>query len=249
VLVNLLVNAAHAIPEGAAERHQIRVATRTGAGGEAILEVADTGCGIAPQHLPRIFEPFFTTRPQGTGTGLGLWVCRNLVGAVGGDLQVESVPGAGTTFRVILPAAAEQAGASPQEGAPAVAGGRGRVLVVDDDPLVAAVMRRTLAPEHEVVVETSARAALSRLASGERFGAIVCDLMMPEMNGMELHAAVERVSREDGARVVFVTGGAFTPEAQEYLERVRNPRLEKPFAGDALRAAVRGVLERRGGDA
>ncbi len=244
VLLNLLVNAAHAIPEGSPLTNEVRVSTRTDGSGRAVVEVADSGSGIAPEHLKRIFEPFFTTKPHGVGTGLGLWISRNLVSALGGEIQVESTVGAGTVFRVMLPPApagvrAPDADLPAPQSAP-----RGRVLVIDDDPLVANAIRRTLAPEHDVIVETSARTALARLAGGERYGAIVCDLMMPDMTGMELHAAVSRVSPGDGARVVFVTGGAFTPEARQYLDAVRNPRLEKPFDPNALLSVVREMVER-----
>ena len=242
VLLNLLVNAAQAIPEGRAGTNEIRVSTRTDRAGRAVVEVADTGEGIRPEHLGRIFEPFFTTKPHGFGTGLGLWISRNLVAAAGGELEVESKAGGGSVFRVVLPAApvagAEREPAARAEARPP----RARVLVVDDDLLVANSIRRALAAEHEVVVETSARAALARVERGESFGAIVCDLMMPEMTGMELHAEVARLSPEAGARVVFVTGGAFTPQARDYLEAVPNPRLEKPFAMQALLGVIRDVV-------
>ena len=242
VLLNLLVNAAQAIPEGAPEAHQVRVTTRTDGAGRAVVEVADTGQGIRRELLGRIFEPFFTTKPQGVGTGLGLWISRNIVLGARGELEVDSTPGAGSTFRVVLPPAPapEPARAAPAPGEPR--GPRARVLVVDDDVLVANAIRRGLAKEHEVVVETSARAALARIEAGEPFGAIVCDLMMPEMNGMELHAEVARLSPESGRRVIFVTGGAFTNDARQYLEAVPNPRLEKPFDAEALRGAIRQVL-------
>jgi signal transduction histidine kinase len=244
VLLNLVVNAAHAVADRAPEGNEIRVTTRTHRDGRAVIEVTDTGAGIAPEHLARIFEPFFTTKPQGVGTGLGLWISRNLVTALGGEIEVESAVSRGSTFRVLLPA-----GAAPAETPAAVEpppepgpGPRARVLVVDDDLLVANAIRRALAKEHDVVVETSARAALARLTAGEAYGAIVCDLMMPEMTGMDLHAALVRASPAAGSRILFVTGGAFTPEARQYLDAVRNPRLEKPFDPKALLALVRDVV-------
>jgi CheY-like chemotaxis protein/anti-sigma regulatory factor (Ser/Thr protein kinase) len=242
VLLNLLVNAAQALPEDGAAGHEVRISTRTDAAGRAVVVVSDTGPGIPPELRGRIFEPFFTTKPQGVGTGLGLWISRNIVAAAGGTLEVESVAGAGATFQVVLPPApaAERCTAPPRAEEPPTP--RTRVLVVDDDALVANSIRRALVRDHEVVVETSARAALARVAGGERFGAIVCDLMMPEMNGMELHAELRRVSPETGARVVFVTGGAYARDAREYLEAVPNPRLEKPFDAESLRAAIRGVV-------
>jgi signal transduction histidine kinase len=101
VLINLLVNAAHAIPPGAPDRHRVTVSAEVAAPGRVVIAVADTGSGIAPEVLPRIFEPFFTTKPS--GLGLGLAVCRDLVSSLGGQLEVESAPGQGTTVRIVLP--------------------------------------------------------------------------------------------------------------------------------------------------
>jgi signal transduction histidine kinase/ligand-binding sensor domain-containing protein len=104
VFLNLLVNALQAIPEGHPEHHEIRVTTRQAPDGRAVIEVRDTGQGIAPEILPRIFEPFFTTQEAGEGTGLGLSICHSTIESMGGEIQVESEPGRGATFRVLLPA-------------------------------------------------------------------------------------------------------------------------------------------------
>jgi C4-dicarboxylate-specific signal transduction histidine kinase len=103
VAVNLLVNAAQALPPSRVG--EIRVRTGTGEDGFAELEVEDDGPGVAPEVLPRIFEPFFTTKPAGQGTGLGLSVCRGIVEGLGGTIDVESAPGRGARFRVRLPPA------------------------------------------------------------------------------------------------------------------------------------------------
>ncbi|GEJ55712.1 sensor histidine kinase [Anaeromyxobacter diazotrophicus] len=105
VFLNLLVNAAQAIPEGHPDRHEIRVTMREMAGGKVMVEIRDTGCGIAPEHRHRIFDPFFTTKPAGVGTGLGLSICHEIVSALRGAIEVESEVGQGSRFRVILPAA------------------------------------------------------------------------------------------------------------------------------------------------
>lgn len=244
VFLNLLVNAAQAIPEGDASRNEIRVRTSVDPSGRVVVEVRDTGRGIARQDLDRIFEPFFTTRQAQGGTGLGLSISRNLVAVMGGDMTVESAPGEGACFRVHLPPA-EACDEPAPEPAPAVATPRVRVLALDDEPLVVNAVRRTLGREHDVVGETSARAALARIDRGERFEVVVCDLMMPDMGGVEFHAALAAARPELAARTVFLTGGAFTPAARAFVERVGNPCLEKPFDGDALRAQVRSLL---GGD-
>lgn len=102
VFVNLLVNAAQAIPEGRAAENEVRIAVAARPGGQVVVEVRDTGAGIAPEHLPRLFDPFFTTKPKGVGTGLGLSVCDSIVRAHGGAIEVESAPGRGAAFRVVL---------------------------------------------------------------------------------------------------------------------------------------------------
>jgi signal transduction histidine kinase len=102
VFLNLLVNAVQALPEGAPEHNQIRVATREDRDGRIVVEVGDTGHGIEPDLLPRIFEPFFTTKEAGEGTGLGLSICHAIIASMGGEIEVESEPGQGATFRVLL---------------------------------------------------------------------------------------------------------------------------------------------------
>ncbi len=117
VFLNLLVNAAQAIPEGNAAGNQVRVATRLD-GDRVVVEVQDTGAGMPPQVRDRIFDPFFTTKPAGVGTGLGLTICHGIVAGLGGDIQVDSEVGVGTTFRVRLPASASNR-APAGEGGPA----------------------------------------------------------------------------------------------------------------------------------
>ncbi len=249
VFVNLLVNAAQAIPEGAVDRNEICVATRTDDVGRAVVEVRDTGAGIAPEILARLFDPFFTTKPVGEGTGLGLSICHGIVSALGGELAVESAPGRGSTFRVILPASnAPIERVAPRVPAPAVRAAtvapsrRGRILVIDDDPRIGDAVRESLAPEHDVVAVTNALAGLRLLEKREHFDLILCDLMMPVMTGMELHDELTRLDASQAARLSFLTGGAFTPRARAFLAEVPNPRLEKPFDPQGLRTFVRSLV-------
>ncbi|HYO55905.1 hybrid sensor histidine kinase/response regulator [Archangium sp.] len=245
VFINLLVNAAQAIPEGHAEDNEIRVTTATAADGSIVVAVSDTGTGMTPQVLERIFEPFFTTKPVGQGTGLGLSICRNIIEGLGGRLTVQSTPGKGSTFRVTLPPARRES-ATNGPAAPTLSAretGR-RVLVVDDEPLVGASAKRILQSLCDVVVVTSSREALALVEAGQRFDLVVCDLMMPHMTGMELHEELSRRAPEVAARMLFLSGGAFTPEAQRFLSERR--WLEKPFDNDALRACVSEWLRRAG---
>jgi signal transduction histidine kinase len=243
VFLNLLINAAQAIPEGRVDENEIRVVTRTDDAGRAVVEVRDSGSGIPPEILDHIFDPFFTTKPIGIGTGLGLSICHNIVHGLGGEISVDAPPGRGTVFRVVLPASAPEAdedAASP--AALAAQGRRGRVLVIDDEPSMGAAVRRTLAREHDVTVLTSATEARNLIEGGERFDVILCDLMMPKMTGMELHAELTRLARDQAERMVLITGGAFTPNAQQFLDRVPNARVEKPFDATSLRVLVRGLV-------
>ena len=246
VFVNLLVNAAHAIAEGHADDNEIRVTTSLDASRtHVVVSIADTGAGIPKEVREHLFEPFFTTKPVGVGTGLGLSVCHGIVSGFGGRIEVESVVGKGTVFKVFLRAATADAsprarsGEFDRDAAPPSAR-RGRLLIVDDDQSVAKSLRMVLEEEHDVEVSTQPKRALEMLLGGRRFDLIFCDLMMPEMTGMELHAALAEALPEQAERMVFVTGGAFTHAAQDFLRRVPNPRLEKPFDPNLL-----GELTRR----
>ncbi len=241
VFLNLLTNAAQAIPAGHADREAIRIEIRAGDGG-VVAEVSDTGSGIPAASRDRIFEPFFTTKPVGAGTGLGLFVCHEIVSAMGGRIEVESEPGAGSTFRVVLPAAAGEPSRATPPGAPPAAPRRARVLVLDDDERVASALRRILVRDHDVDVETDPRAALGRVRAGEAWDVVFCDLMMPDMTGMEWFEEVRAAAPALAPRVVFVTGGAFTDAARAFLERVENPKLEKPFGPADVRALVAAQL-------
>jgi PAS domain S-box-containing protein len=240
VFINLLVNAAQSMPEGEMETNEIRVVTSTDLLGQAVVEIRDTGPGIATSVLARIFDPFFTTKAVGVGTGLGLAICHNIITGMHGQISVESELGRGTTFRVALPATVAQLGQAPStppslDVATVV---RGRVLVVDDEPAVGLAVRRVLR-DHDVTVVTTAQEALALVADGALFDIILSDLMMPGMSGMDLYAALARQSPKIASRVVFVTGGAFTPEANAFLDRVANERMEKPFHFKQLRELVR----------
>ena len=241
VFLNLVMNAVQAMPEGDVDHNELRVTTRLDPSGRVCVEVRDTGSGIPAELLGRVFDPFFTTKPVGVGTGLGLSICHGLVTKEGGEITVESTVGRGTSFKVFLPLATARP-APRAKTDPPVAVRRGRVLVVDDEPIVARVLGRLLEPDHEVVALTSAREALARIADGDRFDAILCDLMMPELSGMELHEALGRLAPDQAARMVFVSGGAFSPSAASFLDRVPNQRLVKPFDNTKVRRAVGALL-------
>ena len=243
VFLNLVVNAAQAIPEGHADSNKIFIRTHL-TGDNVIIEVSDTGQGMPADVVKRLFTPFFTTKAVGAGTGLGLAISHRIVTGFGGQMTVSSEEGKGTTFRVVLRATAHVPEARPSAPPLVIeARRRGRVLVVDDELAVGRTIRRMLSDEHDVETTTNAAEALQRITGGAQFDVILCDLMMPVMTGMELHAALASAQTGHAERMVFLTGGAFTPGAREFVARVPNARLEKPFALQTLRALVNSQLQ------
>jgi PAS domain S-box-containing protein len=241
VFVSLLINAAQSI-DGDPANNEIRVVSKTGSDGSAVVEFHDTGCGIHEDLLQRIFDPFFTTKPVGQATGLGLSVCKGIVSALGGRLEVESRVGAGSIFRVILPAASKELESPLSTPAPRRKIERARILIIDDEPMFVKALRRMLRDAYDVVEETVASRAIARVAAGETFDLILCDLMMPGITGVELYHQVLRLAPQLAARIVFMTGGAFTEKSAEFLERSRNLRLSKPFGQEELARVLETML-------
>ena len=247
VFLNLLVNAAHAVHGGDAQNSCIRISTKTDARRNCVVEVTDNGEGIAPENLARVFEPFFSTKER-RSTGLGLSICQHVVSAMGGQIEAESHLGSGSTFRVTLPGAPERAERDTASmRSPEAASFRCRVLVIDDEPMMARAVQRLLDAEHDVVTTSDPLGAVEQVRAGARFDAILCDLMMPVMNGMEVYEEIVRVAEEQARRMVFMTGGAFTPRFVRFLESVENPRIEKPLEHAALREILRTHLRERVG--
>ena len=242
VFLNLIVNAAQALPEGKASSNQIRVSTHAYTDTVGIA-VADTGPGLPATVRQRLFMPFVTTKPPGFGTGLGLSICHRIVTDFGGHIRVESGP-TGTTFEVILPVAAESH--EPARLSPRVSNAprRGRVLVVDDEAVIARTIERALAKAHDVTSFSSAREALDLIRSGSRFDVILCDLMMPDISGADLHVELTRAFPDQAARMVFLTGGAFTPAAASFLENVENAQVGKPFEPKEIRELIATMVAR-----
>jgi PAS domain S-box-containing protein len=275
IVLNLLTNAAQAMPAGRpVADNEVIVRARTavdgavvdGASGHGVvIDVVDNGCGIAPAVLPRIFEPFFTTKGRNEGTGLGLSVSRELVLAMGGTIDVDSVVGRGTTFRVRLPgrpapsstAAANTATGTTTTGttttgttttgttttgtatgttAGEVALAGVRVLIVDDDALVARVLRLFL-HDATVDVEGSVTAGLHAAARGEH-DVILCDLVMPDGGGRAFFEGLSASAPSLRERVIFMTAGVTSDELDAFLRAAGRPVLDKPVDASTLRAQV-----------
>ncbi len=239
VFLNLIVNAAQAIPEGRANQNEIRVSTSLAPDGRVKIEISDTGHGMSPETLKRIFTPFFTTKPIGVGTGLGLAICHQLVSAIGGEIVVASEINKGTLFQLLLPPSGGQlAAATNTQRIATSAKHRGRILVIDDETIVASTIRRALGTDHDVVGLSDAHEAAERIANGEQFDVILCDLMMPTVTGMDFYEAIMKVAPAQAQRIIFITGGAFTSQARSFLDHIPNARLEKPFEIQQLRDLI-----------
>jgi PAS domain S-box-containing protein len=232
VFLNLILNAAHAIDEGAPERNSVHICTSP-EGREVRIAVADTGRGIPREHFGRLFDPFFTTKTRGQGSGLGLSICRDIVQSHGGRIDVTSASGRGSQFTVFLPIGSSEgvvpAAPSSAMPFPQERGRRPRLLVVDDERTLRTTLSALLGDAFEVVLADSGGAAFDVLRADRAFDVILCDLMMPEISGMQVHAWVSREAAELLPRMVFMTGGAFTRNASEFLEQVGSRYIEKPF--------------------
>jgi CheY-like chemotaxis protein len=165
---------------------------------------------------------------------------------MGGSIWAESAPGNGTVFHVALPPA-DAVTATASAVAPAAAPGdtaRSKILIVDDEDMIGMILRRAF-KQHDVTVRTNAREALADIAAGTRYDAILCDLMMPVMTGIEFHAELTRQFPDQARAIIFLTGGAFTKEAAAFLASVRNQQLEKPFDVTRLKERVNDHLRAR----
>jgi PAS domain S-box-containing protein len=232
VVMNLVVNAMQAFTGDRTDRDAIWIRTRN-EGAKVVIEVADSGPGVPPEDRERVFEPFVTTKHIGQGTGLGLFVCRNIVREVSGKVTVGDRPGGGALFRVELPAA--QAAGPPQVTAamaPTVSEpSLGHVLIIEDDPLLADILSLRLSSAgYRASVELDPGRALETLAAGgDGFDLVYCDLMMQRMSGMELAEALSARAPSQMQKLVFMTGGAFTPRAQAFRDRHADQYVDKPF--------------------
>jgi signal transduction histidine kinase len=246
VLLNLILNAAQSLPEGRADLNSIALTTRL-AERQIVVEVRDTGPGIAADVLPHIFDPFFTTKPIGEGTGLGLAVSYRIMADHGGHIEVDSQPGCGALFRILLPLTDRMELApfprqAPQPIAPSST--VLRVLVIDDMAAIGRTIAAAL-PEHHVTVVAHAREAFEQLSKNEAFDVILCDLLMPELGGRDVLERLKLEWPHLARSVIFMTGGAFTVESREFMEHVPQRVLTKPFSIDELRAAVTSLIEER----
>jgi PAS domain S-box-containing protein len=252
VLINLAVNARDAMPDGG--RLTLRTETRefdvVGArsrlglvpGRYASIIVEDTGVGIAPDVLPQIFEPFFTTKAPGKGTGLGLATVYGIIKQSGGFVYVDTVPGRGSAFTVLLPARGEAAGKDPAVFAPPPRGTE-TILVVEDELPVRTVVRRMLERLGYTVREAASGAeALGILETSlKRIDLVLTDMVMPDVHGRVLAECL--LERVPATRVIYMSGYTDDDIVRRGLTGLGTAFLQKPFTPATLARAVREALD------
>lgn len=243
LLVNLIINAAQAIEEGDATHQTIEIRTRH-IGDSIELSVSDSGCGVMPSMREKIFEPLFTTK-SGAGTGLGLSICLDVIHAHGATMSVEDSPLGGAIFRIRFPI--DNGLREPSVDLRPLRERGGRVLVVDDEPAALRAYARVLKRAYRVELAEGGLGALSMISEaaerGERFDAIVCDVMMPDLDGRQLYEIVAGRHATMADRFLFCTGGAFTQRTRDFLRASGRPVLEKPTNADELRRAIASVID------
>lgn len=248
VIENLLKNAIHALEDTDRPVRRICVSCRRSHDDRsAVIEIADTGCGIHPDDLPKVFDPFFTTKPVGMGTGLGLARCHAIITGFDGDIRVTSELHRGTVFTVILPLMpAKKDVASDARACASMPANthvehddgevKGRVLIIDDEPLIRRVVRHAL-KAHDVVEASDGRDALRRCQS-EFFDVILCDIMMPDVSGPEFYKLLQAQVPGAEASIVFFTAGSTEQTVHDFLDEVPNECLEKPIQRRRLQQNV-----------
>jgi signal transduction histidine kinase/CheY-like chemotaxis protein len=242
VVVNLVVNASQAFADSHTSEHEIRVRAY-GDGQHVVIEVQDNGPGMDEKVRQRALEPFFTTKEPGQGSGLGLFLCNSIVDSLGGSLHIESRLGHGTTVTVRLPVA-EQAPCSQvicrsTPSCPSEPATQLRVLIIDDEPEIRRALQRILSRKCAVSLSVNGAEAWQRFVNGETYDVILCDLLMPEMTGMDLFRALAKDCPDQAERVLFLTGGATSETTRIFITNHANRVVGKPFKPAEVEAAVR----------
>ncbi|NVB82392.1 MAG: response regulator [Kofleriaceae bacterium] len=232
VLVNLLLNSIQSLR--GREDDTITVELCAAGTEHVALSITDTGSGISPAVRERIFDPFFTTKAVGEGMGLGLAVSKSIIDSIGGQLELTSTEGTGTTATVTL--RAHEAPPKVVEPDPSIGEPR-RVLVVDDEARVRELLGIVLGQFHDITVVDGGEAAIAAARDGQ-FDVIVCDVMMPGLSGVDVHKQLAAVVPGLERRIVFITGGTFVTDVAELVSATGNRVIQKPFDVEQILAAI-----------
>jgi two-component system NtrC family sensor kinase len=206
-----------------------------------VFDIADNGPGLPSKVIERLFEPFVTTRPVGQGTGMGLAISYAIVTQQGGTLQITSEPGRGATIRIALPVEHKIDQPDPVLDLPLAAEQRpGRVLVIDDEPAIVDLVTRLLKRNGYVVSGVQqARLAFDELRR-QLYDTVLCDIRMPDMDGIAFHRRFESLQLEPGPRLVIMTGDTSNATTEDFLRQYDLPVLRKPFTRQELLAVIAG---------
>jgi len=207
-----------------------------------VLAVTDNGLGMDAATRARVFDPFFTTKGPGKGTGLGLSTVYGIVKQSGGNVEVYSEPGQGTSFKVYLPRCVERVDLESAARGVTSPNGRAKVLLVDDDPHVSAAARRSLERAGYTVVSAANGVEGVRVAAGHDgpLDLLITDLVMPEMGGRELARRI--IDARPGIRVLYTSGYTAQAMNQQAVLEPGDAFLGKPFTPDTLLRRVDEVL-------
>ena len=244
VFLNLIINAVQAMPSDRVAENLVRISARPDESGGVCVEVEDNGAGIPLEIRRQIFDPFFTTKPVGVGTGLGLSICHNIVSEMGGSIHLESEVGRGSLFRVRLPRADRPQKSERERPAPTSDDARRSVLIIDDEPRVLAGLARLLSRSHRVETASGGQPALELIATGRRYDAILCDVMMPQMSGPQFHDELLRIASDQVRRLAFLTGGVPNSAVGTSVVDSRRPVVSKPCDPRELLAVIQSLVER-----
>ncbi len=245
-LAHLLLGAAATLPEGSAAQHEVAVLIETNRDGRVQITVSHTG---QIDRLPSSEDPLDPRDGAEGRRELGLALCRKVVERLAGTLTHDprsADRASGSRVVVTLPVH-DPSNRRPSSGRMRAARreAMARVLIVDDEPLVRDALCRALAPEIDVVVAGSGGEAIEAILSDQTFDVIVCDLMMPDISGMDVYESIRRARPGLAERFLFMTGGAFTPKAARFVAQLRGAVLEKPISVEVLRDAVLGHASAR----
>ena len=246
VFTNLLINAVQAVQEVKRPLHRVRISVR-GDAEAVVVSITDSGPGIPPEIIERVFDPFFTTKSLGEqktgGSGLGLSISRAILQDLGGDLVVESVHGEGATFIAIIPTEGRIVDAkslSKSKNPPPEVEARSSVLVIDDEEILLRSLAMALKGRFDVMLANDGQEAIELLESGSKPDAILCDVVMPVVDGPKFYEWLTTHHPELVGRTVFIT--ANVDGASEFIERIDKPVLEKPVPRDRLIGTIERVM-------
>jgi two-component system cell cycle sensor histidine kinase/response regulator CckA len=242
VIVNLVVNARDAMPDGGRVTIETRSLERSL--GHVVLSVSDTGVGITHEDREHIFEPFFTTKGAGKGTGLGLATVHGIVRQSGGRIEVASEPGHGATFSLYLPCSEQAIEPAREPAAASVAPGTGTVLLVEDETIVREPLRQILEQQGYRVLQAGDGEEALRVAADHAgpVDLLLTDVVMPVLGGPEL--AERLLDERPGLKVVYMSG--YADRAADVLaaaEAAGHSFLQKPFAPDSLARTLENALK------